>query len=110
MTSCLVLYLFQGNRAQEVISGFSAKQGLKAIGAIDGSHISCRPPTECPENYVNRKGFHSIILQAVCDHEMFITDVYAGWPGSVHDARVFRWSPLCDYLDNNATEMCPDGS
>ena len=89
---------------------FSAKQGLKAIGAIDGSHIPCRPPTECPENYVNRKGFHSIILQAVCDHEMFITDIHLGWPGSVHDARVFRPSPLCDHLDNNTTEMCPDGS
>ena len=60
------------------------------IGAIDGSHIPIKAPVLCPENYINRKGFHSVILQAVCDHRMLFTDCYAGWPGSVHDARVFK--------------------
>lgn len=63
-----------------------------------------------PENYVNRKGFHSILLQAVCDHEMFIIDAYVGWPGSGHDARVFRRSPLAEHLDNHYEQMCPDHS
>ena len=83
---------------------------MKAIGAIDGCHISIRPPSTCPENYINRKQFHSVILQAVCDNDMLITDVYGGWPGSVHDARVFRRSPLHDRLEANLNEMCPNGS
>ena len=101
---------FQGNRAQEVIEGFASKHGLRAIGAIDGSHIAIRPPEQSPENYINRKNFHSIILQAVCDHEMFFTDIYVGWPGSVHDARVFRRSSLCAVLENTCEKMCPQES
>ena len=33
-------------------------------------------------------------LQVVRDNDMKFTDVYCGWPGAVHDARVLRSSPL----------------
>ena len=33
-------------------------------------------------------------LQCVVDHEMKFTNVYTGWPGCVHDARVLRNSAL----------------
>ncbi|CAJ1053306.1 putative nuclease HARBI1 [Xyrichtys novacula] len=33
-------------------------------------------------------------MQAVCDHQGRFIDTYVGWPGSVHDARVLRHSPL----------------
>ena len=36
-------------------------------GAIDVSHTPFSEPCKHQENYVNRKGFHSIVLQAVCD-------------------------------------------
>ena len=39
-----------------------------------------------------------------------MTDVYVGWPGSVHDARVFRRSPLHEHLEANTLEMCPQES
>ena len=67
---------------------------MKMVGAIDGSHIPISQPVKDQECYVNRKGFHSIVLQAVCDASMAFVDVFAGFPGSVHDARVFRNSPL----------------
>ncbi|XP_033847383.1 putative nuclease HARBI1 [Periophthalmus magnuspinnatus] len=67
----------------------------RAAGAIDGCHVRIRPPSgpdgQC---YRNRKLFPSIILQAVCDHQGRFIDTYVGWPGSVHDARVLRYSPL----------------
>ena len=34
------------------------------------------------------------ILQCVVDHEMKFTNVYTGWPGCLHDARVLRNSAL----------------
>ena len=33
---------------------------------------------------------HSIIMQAVVDHNNLYRDVVIGWPGSVHDARVLQ--------------------
>ncbi|KAF7215151.1 putative LOC107389515-like protein [Nothobranchius furzeri] len=68
---------------------------FKAAGAIDGCHIRIKPPSG-PDGhcYRNGKPFPSIILQAVCDHQGRIIDTYVGWPGSVHDSRVLRHSPL----------------
>ncbi|CAI5685610.1 unnamed protein product [Oreochromis niloticus] len=68
---------------------------LKAVGAIDGCHIRIKCPSGLDgQCYRNRKLFPSIILQAVCDHQGCFIDTYVGWPGSVHDARVLRDSPL----------------
>jgi len=85
----------EGDRLTQVVQGFKNKRDIDGvIGAIDGCHIAVACPTENACDYVNRKGYHSIILQAVCDCDMYFTDVYVGWPGSVHDARVYRNSPL----------------
>ena len=67
----------------------------KAAGAIDGCHVRIVPPSG-PDGhcYRNRKLFSSILLQAVCDHQGRFIDTYVGWPGSVHDSRVLRHSPL----------------
>ncbi|XP_065942736.1 putative nuclease HARBI1 [Magallana gigas] len=84
-----------GHRVQRTINEFQQLKGFPGVlGATDGSHIPIRSPTEHQENYINRKGFHSIILQAVCDAKMHFLDVYCGWPGSVHDSRVLKNSSL----------------
>lgn len=76
---------------------FNVRGLSRVLGAIDGCHIPIKAPSHEPAAYVNRKGFHSVVLQAVVDSRMFFLDCYAGWPGSVHDARVFRNSPLFSY-------------
>lgn len=72
------------------------------IGCIDGSHIPIRAPHDLPSSYVNRKGFHSILLQAVCDHELRFLDCYAGEVGSIHDACMLRRSDFMEKLNNDA--------
>lgn len=38
-------------------------------------------------------------MQAVCDQNRKIIDLFLGYPGSVHDSRVFRNSPLKNTLE-----------
>ena len=62
-------------------------------GAIDGTHTPKIAPTESRTVYVNRRGFHSVIMQAVVDSNYLFRDEVVG-PGSVHDARVFPNSAI----------------
>ncbi|KAG5861176.1 hypothetical protein JTB14_004556 [Gonioctena quinquepunctata] len=98
-----------GDRAIDVMQGFEiASRFPKVIGAIDGTHIHIDSPKENAADYINRKGFHSIQLQLVCDHKTSIAHCYVGHPGSVHDQRVFRLSEVYDYL--NEDEKFPNNS
>ena len=60
----------------------------QCFGAIDGSHIPIIAPSTDPLDYYNRKGFHSIVLQALVDHEYKFMNIFVGWPRSCHDARI----------------------
>ena len=77
-----------------VLSGFARKGFPQCAGAIDGCHILIEAPQYCPADYHNRKGWHSIILQGLVDHTGCFTDINVGWPGRVHDSRVFHNSDL----------------
>ena len=60
-----------GENVFNIVKGFKDLKNFPGvIGAIDGSHIPIKTPTHCPENYINRKSFPSVILQAVCDSRM----------------------------------------
>ena len=47
-------------------------------------------PTEKAVQYTGRKGITTQNVLAVCDFDMRFTFVLAGWPGLVHDMRVFN--------------------
>lgn len=84
-----------GDEVEEVVNGFETKWGFpQCAGAVDGTHIPIVAPDEYPTDYYNRKGFHSIIMQAVADYRYRFIDICIGWPGRVHDARVFANSTL----------------
>ena len=38
------------------------------IGCVDGTHIRLQRPSQNEADYINRKGYHSINVQAICDH------------------------------------------
>ena len=84
-----------GTALKVVVDGFKNDFGFpQCVGAVDGTHIPILSPQECPADYYNRKGWHSILMQGVVDHQGRFIDVYIGWPGRVHDARVFANSSL----------------
>ncbi|KAK3933187.1 Putative nuclease [Frankliniella fusca] len=86
-------------RCVTIAQGFEAISAFpKTIGAIDGTHIRIPAPRVNPEAYINRKSYHSIQLQGVCDHKACFINCYLGHAGSLHDQRVFRLSEVQDFL------------
>ena len=65
------------------------------VGAIDGSHIPLKTvPVNERIEYFNRKQDYSAVVQAVADASFKFLDVSTGFPGSIHDACIFRLSKL----------------
>ncbi|KAK4882540.1 hypothetical protein RN001_005859 [Aquatica leii] len=95
IASVVITWPLTNHKRQQIVEQFSKRQGVTCIlGAIDGTHIPIVAPSAMPNSYVNRNKYHSIILQAVYTANYRFTDVYAGCPGSIHDARVLRLSAL----------------
>nr|XP_033479328.1 putative nuclease HARBI1 [Epinephelus lanceolatus] len=65
------------------------------IGALDYTHVRIKRPSGPHKgDFVNRKSFHSINVQMICDADCLFSNVEAKWPGSVHDARICRASTI----------------
>lgn len=81
-------------------SAVEDKTGFPGVcGYVDGTHIPVKAPAWDRDSYINRKGFPSVNVLAVCDNNMRFTYVYADRAGSVHDARVLRVSALGQMLE-----------
>ncbi|CAM5157009.1 unnamed protein product [Natator depressus] len=83
---------------QVILDGFAAMGLPNCGGAIDGTHIPILALDHLANQYVNRKGYFSMALQALVDHKGCFTNINVGWPGKVHDARIFRNSGLFKQL------------
>ena len=93
---------------QKLVASFYSERGFpQCIGAIDGTHIPIKKPGENAVDYINRKGFYSLNVQACVDANCCFFDVNIKWPGSVHDARVFANSTINQYLRDGVIPRCP---
>lgn len=101
----------QGNNIIRTSVEFERKKGItKCIGAIDGTHIQIIEPHENARDYCNRKHYYSVILQGVVDVNLKFTNIYCGEPGSMHDARVLRRSPLFHNAQENTERLFPNST
>ena len=61
---------------------FYAMAGFpNVIGCIDCTHIRISGPHNNEHEYVNRKGFHSINVQLVCNADLSAMNAEVKWPG-----------------------------
>lgn len=72
-----------------------------ALGALDCTHVPIRKPSQHGDEYINRKGFASINVQATCNSNELFTSIDASWPGSVRDVRIWKNSEMCRILRGN---------
>ncbi|KAL3653134.1 hypothetical protein CASFOL_002815 [Castilleja foliolosa] len=76
---------------------FEKIRGLPdCCGAIDTTHITMMLTSSDPEadTWLDRKGNHSMVLQAVVDPDLRFLDIVAGWPGKMTDAAILQSSSL----------------
>uniref|UniRef100_A0A8C3TDU6 DDE Tnp4 domain-containing protein n=1 Tax=Chelydra serpentina TaxID=8475 RepID=A0A8C3TDU6_CHESE len=98
ITELLVPRVVTLGNLQVIVDGFAAMGFPNCGGAIDGTHIPILAPDHQASEYINRKGYFSIVLQALVDHKGCFTNMNVGWLGKVHDTRIFRNSGLFQLL------------
>ncbi|KAK9729601.1 DDE superfamily endonuclease [Popillia japonica] len=94
IASTIIKWSMEDDR-QNIKTAFRAIAGKPGIiVAIDGTYVPIKAPRENPESYINRKCFHGITLQAICQPNLMFTDCFTGYPSSVSDIRIFRNSDI----------------
>ena len=89
---------------KSAVDGFKRDWGIpQCAGAID---VPISGPVMNHNDYYNCKGTYSVVLVAVVDYKYQFLNVYCGWPGSVHDARVFSHSLIYENSTNGT--LFPD--
>ncbi|CAI6354643.1 unnamed protein product [Macrosiphum euphorbiae] len=74
---------------------FKSRSGFPdVIEAIDGSHFRIKAPLKQQDCYTDRKLNKSIIMQAICTSNFLFTNVNIGYPGRLHDERIFSNSDV----------------
>ena len=83
------IYVPQNRReVQDKIDGFKS-------ATVDGCHLPIIGRQQSPDDYINRKGFHSLIHKGLVDCNYRFLDICVGCPGKVHDAQNSPLFALC---------------
>ncbi|XP_026745433.1 putative nuclease HARBI1 [Trichoplusia ni] len=69
------------------------------IGCIDCTHIAIVRPAEDEHLFYNRKGFHSLNVQMICDYDLKITNVNTKFGGAAHDSHIWSASHVGTYME-----------
>ena len=82
----------QEEERQNISNRIHRKYGFpNCIGLMDGTTLPLQlKPKTNGEDYYTRKGFYAVHVLLTCDDTAKVRHLVVGWPGSVHDNRVWR--------------------
>lgn len=85
-----------GTELDQVMCDFESLCGLPCCaGALDGTFMKIKKPTEFGDSYYCYKHFTAVTVLGCVDGRGIFTYVNAGRPGSVGDSYTYRHSLLC---------------
>ncbi|XP_059915803.1 putative nuclease HARBI1 [Gadus macrocephalus] len=100
MSSRYIKFPYNAVEQAHIKAQFAATAGFpNVIGAVDCTHIAIKAPSQDEFVYVNRKHFHSINVQVICDAQMQLLNIVARWPGSTHDSFILTNSMVRNRLE-----------
>ncbi|XP_045456070.1 putative nuclease HARBI1 [Melitaea cinxia] len=68
------------------------------IGCIDCTHVAIVKPDHDEHLFFNRKGYHSLNVQMICDHNLKILNVNSKYGGATHDSFIWASSQVEPYM------------
>uniref|UniRef100_A0A3B3SHL6 Putative nuclease HARBI1 n=1 Tax=Paramormyrops kingsleyae TaxID=1676925 RepID=A0A3B3SHL6_9TELE len=93
-----IAFPYRPQQQLPVKKGFYAIAGLpNIIGAIDCTHVCIKAPSPDPFPYLNRKQFHSINVQLICNAQHHLLNVVSRFPGGAQDSHIRQ---------NSSVDMC----
>uniref|UniRef100_A0A914UYC8 DDE Tnp4 domain-containing protein n=1 Tax=Plectus sambesii TaxID=2011161 RepID=A0A914UYC8_9BILA len=64
------------------------------VGVVDGTQIKIKAPSRNEQEYVGRKGGHTMNVQGIALADCSFSHVIANYPGAAHDSRILCESTL----------------
>ncbi|XP_050676669.1 putative nuclease HARBI1 [Leptidea sinapis] len=100
VSKCLKQVTEALNSSSTLRTFFNEKYGFLGIcGCNDCTHIAIVRPQE-NERFFNRKHFHSINCQVICEANCKIISIDASYGGNTHDSFIWQNSEICDHLES----------
>ena len=79
------------------------KEFSKRIGTIDDTHNKIAQLNKHYSDYINKRGYFSLNVQAVSDYKYYFQNVVIKWLESLHDSHV---SLVNKMLQKGAIPLC----
>ncbi|XP_035983967.1 putative nuclease HARBI1 isoform X2 [Fundulus heteroclitus] len=70
------------------------------LGVLDCVQVAIKAPNSEASSYVNKKGFHSVACQLVCNARGLLLSAET-WPGGLRDTKILQRSALHKQLQDN---------
>ncbi|XP_020783847.1 putative nuclease HARBI1 [Boleophthalmus pectinirostris] len=92
---------FRDESSKEQMGMFERVAGFPGvIGVLDFVQVAIKAPNSEDQSYVNKKGFHSVGVQLVCDSRGLLLSAETHWPGALRDFDVLQRSALYKTMED----------